>query len=197
MEEEIIQLEKQVQSLIDWKNSRKKERLVLPLDVLSKRALESWSVQGKNLVNNGVTSSNGLFKFTGKVLNQDYVSVLTTLMILPIEVLINGGIPVFPDTEGVLPGTVHCVAMGLKIYPFTVNTITDIITNTNGQHNLSNDQIITVTTSGTLPSPLLTNTFYYIINRTGNTFQVSLSKGGLPVNITTVGVGTHYYAIIQ
>ena len=66
MEEEITQLEKRVQVLIDWKNARKKERLVLPIDVLSRRALDAWKV------NSASGSVDGLFKVTGKVLQQDY-----------------------------------------------------------------------------------------------------------------------------
>jgi hypothetical protein len=40
-----------------------------------------------------------------------------------------------------------------------------------------------------LPSPLQINTVYYIVNQSGQTFQVAASPGGPPIPLTTVGSG--------
>lgn len=185
MEQEITQLEKQVQVLIDWKNARKKERLVLPIDVLSRRALDTWKV------NSDSGSVEGLFKVTGKVLQQDYLSLATAYTTYGVEVSVDVQTP--PPWGSKL----KTLVVMLQFFPFTADAGTNFITNTNGQHNLSNGQIIALSTSGTLPAPLAKNTYYYIINRTGNTFQISTSSGGSPVDITNNGSGSHYYAIIQ
>lgn len=52
-------------------------------------------------------------------------------------------------------------------------------------HGLANGQIVFFT--GSLPSPLATNTVYYVISQTTNTFQVSTTSGGSAVSITGTG----------
>ena len=48
-------------------------------------------------------------------------------------------------------------------------------------------------TGGALPAPLTTLTTYYVVsvNSGANTIQLSLTKGGSPISITTTGTGTH------
>jgi hypothetical protein len=45
---------------------------------------------------------------------------------------------------------------------------------------------------GALPAPLAAATAYYVVNPTANAFQVALTEGGAPVNLTGAGTGTHY-----
>lgn len=73
--------------------------------------------------------------------------------------------------------------------PVDVNTTSEIITI--ASHGFLNGTPIIFTTSGTLPSGLNTNTVYYVISATLNTFQVSTSIGGSAVNLTSQGTGTH------
>lgn len=72
---------------------------------------------------------------------------------------------------------------------FTVNVGTDTISNTG--HGFWNDSQLTFTSTGTLPGGLAAGTVYYVINRTDNSFQVSETVGGGPVDITSSGSGTH------
>lgn len=57
-------------------------------------------------------------------------------------------------------------------------------------HNLDNDDRIHFTTDGSLPSPLLTGTNYYVIVVDSNYFRVSTSPGGGAIS-TTGGIGQH------
>ena len=73
---------------------------------------------------------------------------------------------------------------------FTADPVTDVITRT-GVHQLSTNDLVRVTTSGTLPAPLAINTDYYAAVLTATTFKLSLTPGGTPVNITTAGTLSH------
>lgn len=67
--------------------------------------------------------------------------------------------------------------------------VSDTITS-NG-HNLSNGDVLILTTSNTLPAGLSTGTPYYVINKTTNTFELSATSGGAAIDITDTGTGTH------
>jgi len=81
--------------------------------------------------------------------------------------------------------TWHSVKTGAT---FTAAT-SDIITSNN--HGLSNGDIITFTTTTTLPAGLSLLTNYYVRDKDTNTFKVSLTSGGAAVDITDTGTGTH------
>ena len=70
-----------------------------------------------------------------------------------------------------------------------VNTGTDTITITD--HGFENDDILQFESTGTLPAPLAALTPYYVVGKTANTFQVSLTLGGGAIDLTTGGTGTH------
>lgn len=74
---------------------------------------------------------------------------------------------------------------------FTATAATDLITST--AHGLVNNRRIHLFTTGTLPAGLLTDTSYYVVNVTTDTFQVSLTPGGTAVDITDTGSGTHTF----
>ena len=58
-------------------------------------------------------------------------------------------------------------------------------------HGLTNDTKVSFTTTGDLPSGLTPNVIYYVRDTTTDTFKVSASVGGPPVDIASVGLGTH------
>jgi hypothetical protein len=59
-------------------------------------------------------------------------------------------------------------------------------------HDLENDDRVMFTSSaGDLPAGLDSETVYYVVNKTTNDFEVSLTSGGAAVNITDDGTGTH------
>jgi len=61
----------------------------------------------------------------------------------------------------------------------TTNTVNSVA------HGLQNKSVIQFT--GTLPAELSTGLDYYVIARTDDTFQISLSEGGTPIAFSTVG----------
>jgi hypothetical protein len=69
--------------------------------------------------------------------------------------------------------------------------VTNIITS-NG-HGLVEGDLLQFTTSDTLPAGLDLATNYYVRDVTTNTFKVSAIPGGLEVDITDTGTGTHTF----
>lgn len=61
-------------------------------------------------------------------------------------------------------------------------------------HGLDNNDIIQLTTNGTLPAPFAVTTDYFVVNKTIDTFQLSLTSGGPAINSTTAGSGSHRFA---
>ena len=71
---------------------------------------------------------------------------------------------------------------------FTAAT-SDIITS--AAHGLVNGDIVTVASSTTLPAGLSADTEYFVIEKTTDTFKLSLTSGGSAIDITDTGTGTH------
>lgn len=72
---------------------------------------------------------------------------------------------------------------------FIVDAGTNVFTSTD--HGLVNGQRIKVNTSGVLPSPLATTTYYYVISATTSSFKISSIRGGTEIDIIDAGTGTH------
>jgi len=73
---------------------------------------------------------------------------------------------------------------------FTANATTDKLSDV--AHGLLNGDTIYVSNSGgALPGGLVDGTKYYVINKTADDFEVSLTLGGTKVDITDAGTGTH------
>lgn len=58
-------------------------------------------------------------------------------------------------------------------------------------HGLKDGHEVVLSTSSDLPAPLSASSRYFVIERTPNTFKLSLEPNGEPVNITDTGTGTH------
>jgi hypothetical protein len=72
---------------------------------------------------------------------------------------------------------------------FTADASTD--TATSAAHGLNNDDPVRVrSVGGALPTGLSANAKYYVINKTTNTLQLSLTVGGSVINLTSAGSGT-------
>ncbi len=72
---------------------------------------------------------------------------------------------------------------------FTVDPATDICTMT--AHGLTERDEVQVATTGTLPVGLGLALNYYVVVLSANTFKLSDSPGGTPVDITAVGTGVN------
>lgn len=72
---------------------------------------------------------------------------------------------------------------------FTTDFTTDFLTS--ASHGLSNADRVMVYSSTTLPAPLAAKTVYFVVEKTTNTFKLSLTSGGSAINLTDDGTGTH------
>lgn len=93
-----------------------------------------------------------------------------------------------------IPVTVTPVASVNHTFADTdVNTGTERITVTG--HGYSTGTVFTLTNPGTLPTPFVISTNYYVIRIDANTIQVAtslaLALAGTPINITNAGSGTN------
>ena len=81
---------------------------------------------------------------------------------------------------------------GLPAFSFSptdVDTGNDLINHAG--HGLDDGQIINFATTIVLPTGLNTTDQFYIVSSTDNTFKVATTSGGLPINFTDGGSGTH------
>ncbi len=62
-------------------------------------------------------------------------------------------------------------------------------------HGLSNDDRVTVSTTGTLPAGLDSSTVYHVVNAATDDFEVSPAQGGAATDITGDGAGTHSFTV--
>lgn len=164
MEQEILQLEEQVKLLKSWKETFSSERFKFPLDFETQTIIDR-----ENIVATGKT-----YEINSVILND----------LIGVGVIV--GIANNPKRKVIIAT--------LPLNQFTVDAVTNIITNINGTHALKNGDIVYFTTSGTLPAPLSEVLTYYVISSTNTTFKVSLTLGGSEVDITTAGSGIHYYS---
>jgi hypothetical protein len=65
---------------------------------------------------------------------------------------------------------------------------------TRNSHGFANGNVVFFTTTGALPTGLLPNVHYFVINSTTNTFNVSLTQGGTAINTSGTQSGTHSVA---
>jgi len=75
--------------------------------------------------------------------------------------------------------------------PFTATDGTpELVINASG-HQFQNGNAVQFTTDNTLPGGLTAGVTHYVINRTDNTFEVSLTSGGPAISYVNAGTGTH------
>lgn len=78
---------------------------------------------------------------------------------------------------------------------FTTDYATDTFILATEAYDIVNGQRIKLSSTGTLPGPLATETEYYVINldTDADTFQLSATKGGTAIDLTDNGTGTHSF----
>lgn len=79
--------------------------------------------------------------------------------------------------------------LGVASKEFTVVAATNVFTCT--AHGLLNGQRIKLNSTTTLPDPLAVDTYYYVRDKTADTFKLALTRGGTEIDITDTGTGTH------
>lgn len=75
---------------------------------------------------------------------------------------------------------------------YTVNVTTNYVTLIDSRYRFPDGQDVYVATDGTLPGGLSDGVPYYVINASGNTFQLSTTPGGAAIDITSSGTGAQY-----
>ena len=83
-------------------------------------------------------------------------------------------------------------AIGIKTAAFTAAT-TDVITS--AAHGLNNNDMVVLTTTGTLPAGLATSTVYYVVESETDTYKLVNKSTNVPVDITGTGSGTHTWTM--
>ncbi len=58
-------------------------------------------------------------------------------------------------------------------------------------HGLANGAEVGFTTTGSLPTGMLPDTVYYVINAATNTFEIATAAGGIPIVTSSAGSGVH------
>lgn len=85
-------------------------------------------------------------------------------------------------------------------FTFVDGDVTTDPTNTIGEvaHGMLNGDQVKLSTTGVLPTGLQAGIQYYIVQKTNDTFKLSLTEGGSPVAITAAaGGGTHTVAKLR
>lgn len=58
-------------------------------------------------------------------------------------------------------------------------------------HGFSNGQAIKIETTGTLPTGLTAGTYYFVVNKTNDNYQLAATVGGTAINTTGTQSGVH------
>jgi len=82
---------------------------------------------------------------------------------------------------------------GCRNYSVFAITIASPGVITKQNHGLVNDQRISFITTGTLPTGISVDTYYYVIYVDEDTFRIASTSGGTAINTSGTQSGTHYY----
>ncbi len=100
-----------------------------------------------------------------------------------------------------MASSTDCTIEGCFVYSngrqkvYTADSGTDTFTSS-GHGFLNNDQVHVFSVGGTLAAGLVAGTDYHVVNKTTDTFQLSATEGGSPINITTNGSGTQKVSLL-
>ena len=86
-------------------------------------------------------------------------------------------------------GTPPVVSVGADATVTITNASPGVVTYT--AHPFANGDIVTLATSGALPTGLSIDTEYFIVSQATNTFELAATKGGSSINTSSAGSGTH------
>jgi len=86
--------------------------------------------------------------------------------------------------------TMHMALFDLTLYSATITaTVVGSLINS-AAHGLVNGVRVRLTTTGNLPSPLISGVDYFVVGVTAGTYQLALARGGSAVSLITTGTGT-------
>ena len=155
----ITQLERRVTELENWKSQRQGQQITLPLDPTSLEILRKYFL---SIVGTFKTLGVSGREFTNFIINQDTLGFLGY-----------GEYPLVTFTSA----TSDILTTGFDIL-------------TKKPFLFSNDDRVTVYDNGNgLPTGLLGGMTYYVVSVSANTFKLSDTLGGSPIDLTTTGSG--------
>jgi len=86
--------------------------------------------------------------------------------------------------------TIHGVLFDVNLYSATVTaTVVGNLINS-AAHGLVNGVRVRLASTGSLPSPLLANTNYFVVGSTTGNYQLASALGGSAIALSTTGAGT-------
>lgn len=95
----------------------------------------------------------------------------------------------YPNLALVLIPSASIYGRGTAVGTFTVDIGTDVVTLS--AHGLADGAIVHVASTSTLPTGLSANTAYYVRDATTSTFRLAATSGGVAIDLTGAGSGTH------
>lgn len=162
--DKLQQLENRIKELENWKSAKERQQITFPMDEKSIEVLNKYFMR---------LSPNGAVEYDGGA----------------------GGNPLtyYTGKQGELLFSVQKD----NFTQFTANSTTDYITVINPKISFINDTAIYFLegsdATDSLPGGITAViTTYYVINSTGNSFKISLTVGGVAVDITSNGSGVNY-----
>jgi hypothetical protein len=126
---------------------------------------------------------------SGLATSTDYYLVSVTSNTFKVS-LTRGGSPITTTTSGTGIHTLTRYLSQTNVFPSTAIDLTNN-TITYPSHLYMNNDMIMFSSSIKLPNELSDGRIYFVVGATQNTFQVSLTSGGAPINLQSVGLGDH------
>lgn len=108
--------------------------------------------------------------------------------------VVNASTDVFQLSATLGGAAINITDAGTGTHTFWAMPSTRVITSSG--HGLADGHTIQLTTSNTLPAGLATSTTYFIRDSTTNTFNLSASLNGPPIDVTDGGTGTHTWTSV-
>jgi len=106
----------------------------------------------------------------------------TAISLTRLPQIVNG-VSYFSSNDATLNiALANSTSTGITAAPTSTNTTLGVVTSNFGFVNGRRVKV-----NGTIPSPLVLNTLYYIVDATETTFKLALTSGGTAIDLTTTG----------
>ena len=153
------------------------------------------AVNTLTITSHGFTNGNHLtFSSTGTLPSGItegtlYYVISATANTFQISTSIGGSAVVILSVGTGLHTVTRTKQLTVDFLPSDIDFTTDTITLVN--HDFINGDRVLLSSSSSLPTPLVENRFYYVVGAAANTIQLSLTSGGSAIDITFNGEGEH------
>jgi hypothetical protein len=162
---DLTTLQQQVAELMAWKKQKELQQISYPLDITSVNILSKYFLSFVNFFSTTGGAAGNLF--SNMIVKQNNKSIAMSIW----TALIN-------------------ITPNYSTHVFTLN----IALTTGAQGKVSNGTFVQIFSPdpGTTPTLLDNGGGYFVVNTSGNTFQLSATKGGSAIAFTDNGTGLQY-----